>query len=134
MFCLEVVRRSEQARERRECSPSVFRLYCRSTFRLQWNTADAEDAVQEVVLAAWKHLHQFKNRRRRLQCTDDELFRSLHNVALKSLVTRNAPDCDWILARIVRAATTLCIDKRVSLVTVNRSFDPTTAKVELSEL
>src|SRR3954451_25245651 len=32
----------------------------RSALRLVGNTADAEDAVQEALLAAYKHLHQFR--------------------------------------------------------------------------
>jgi RNA polymerase sigma-70 factor (ECF subfamily) len=32
----------------------------RSALRLLRNTADAEDAVQEALLAAYKHLHQFR--------------------------------------------------------------------------
>src|SRR4051812_441909 len=32
----------------------------RSALRLVGNTADAEDAVQDALLAAYKHLHQFR--------------------------------------------------------------------------
>ena len=34
--------------------------FYRRAFRLLGNRADAEDAVQEALLAAHKHLHQFK--------------------------------------------------------------------------
>lgn len=37
-------------------SPSFYRC----AFRLLGNRADAEDAVQEALLAAHKHLHQFR--------------------------------------------------------------------------
>ena len=37
-------------------SPSFYRC----ALRLLGNTADAEDAVQEALLAAHKHLHQFR--------------------------------------------------------------------------
>jgi len=32
----------------------------RSAYRLLGSTADAEDAVQDALLSAWKHLHQFR--------------------------------------------------------------------------
>lgn len=34
--------------------------FYRSAYRLLGNTADAEDAVQDALLAAYKHLHQFR--------------------------------------------------------------------------
>ena len=37
-------------------SPSFYRC----AMRLLGNRADAEDAVQEALLAAYKHLHQFR--------------------------------------------------------------------------
>jgi len=41
-------------------SPSFYRC----ALRLLGNTADAEDAVQEALLAAYKHLHQFRGQSR----------------------------------------------------------------------
>src|SRR5246500_5533335 len=34
--------------------------FYRRAYRLLGNTADAEDAVQDALLAAYKHLHQFR--------------------------------------------------------------------------
>src|SRR5258705_2651294 len=44
----------------RECSRSVHRLFIVVLLRLLGNRYDAEDAVQEALLAAHKHLHQFR--------------------------------------------------------------------------
>ena len=38
------------------CLPSLYRY----AYRLLGNTTDAEDAVQDALLAAYKHLNQFR--------------------------------------------------------------------------
>ena len=56
----DVAYRQSAARElQRVLSLSSPPLY-RSALRLLGNRADAEDAVQEALLAAYKHLHQFR--------------------------------------------------------------------------
>ena len=48
------------ARELQRVLSLSLRSFHRSALRLLGNTADAEDAVQEALLAAHKHLHQFR--------------------------------------------------------------------------
>ena len=58
--CLEVVDQQTAVRKLHDVlSVRLPGLY-RCAFRLLGNAADAEDAVQEALLAAYKHIHQFR--------------------------------------------------------------------------
>src|ERR1700675_3696112 len=48
------------ARELQKVLSLSLPLFYRRALRLLGNRADAEDAVQEALLAAYKHLHQFR--------------------------------------------------------------------------
>src|ERR1700726_2308739 len=51
----------------REMDDALLRFrsrFCRSAFRYLGNAADAEDAVQDAMLSAYKHLSQFRGQAR----------------------------------------------------------------------
>ena len=58
--CLDVADDQSAARELQIVLSLRFPYFYRCAFRLLGNRADAEDAVQEALLAAHKHLHQFR--------------------------------------------------------------------------
>jgi RNA polymerase sigma-70 factor (ECF subfamily) len=57
---LEVHIREKQTRELQDVLSRHLPLFHRRAYRHLGNAADAEDAVQEAVLSAYKHLDQFK--------------------------------------------------------------------------
>jgi RNA polymerase sigma-70 factor (ECF subfamily) len=57
---LEVVGHQTSARKLQEVLSLRLPSFYRCAFRLLGNAADAEDAVQEALLAAYKHINQFK--------------------------------------------------------------------------
>src|ERR1700685_2995928 len=57
--CLEILAR-EKVQELHSIVSSRLPSFYRSAHRLLGNSADAEDAVQDALLAAYKHLHQFR--------------------------------------------------------------------------
>ena len=57
---LDVADDQSAARERQRVIPLSSTSFYRCALRLLGNRADAEDAVQEALLAAHKHLHQFR--------------------------------------------------------------------------
>jgi len=51
----------------REMDDALLRFrsrFCRSAFRYLGNAADAEDAVQDALLSAYKHLSEFRGQAR----------------------------------------------------------------------
>jgi RNA polymerase sigma-70 factor, ECF subfamily len=58
--CLDVVDDQSAARELQKVLSLRLPSFYRSALRLLGNRPDAEDAVQEALLAAHKHLHQFR--------------------------------------------------------------------------
>jgi RNA polymerase sigma-70 factor (ECF subfamily) len=60
--CLEVVDHQSGARKLQDALSLRLPSFYRCAFRILGNTADAEDAVQEALLAAYKHINQFKGR------------------------------------------------------------------------
>jgi len=58
--CLEVFDRQRATRKLQEVLSLRLPSFYRCAFRLLGNAADAEDAVQEALLAAYKHMHQFR--------------------------------------------------------------------------
>lgn len=62
--CLEMVDHPSAIQKLQDvlslCLPSFYRC----AFRVLGNTADAEDAVQEALLAAYQHIHQFRGEAR----------------------------------------------------------------------
>ena len=57
--CPEVVDHQTAARKLQDVLSLRLPSFYRCAFRLLRNTADAEDAVQEALLAAYKHINQF---------------------------------------------------------------------------
>lgn len=57
---LEVVDDQTAARKLQDVLSLRFPSFYRCAFRLLGNAADAEDAVQEALLAAYKHINQFR--------------------------------------------------------------------------
>jgi RNA polymerase sigma-70 factor, ECF subfamily len=57
---LEVVDHQTAARKLQDVLSLRLPSFYRCAFRLLGNTADAEDAVQEALLAAYKHINQFR--------------------------------------------------------------------------
>src|SRR5579864_3929687 len=58
--CLEVLDQQGAARKLQEVLSLRGPSFYRCAFRLLGNAADAEDAVQEALLAAYKHINQFR--------------------------------------------------------------------------
>jgi DNA-directed RNA polymerase specialized sigma24 family protein len=63
---LEVVDHQSAARKLQDVMSLRLPSFYRCAFRLLKNEADAEDAVQEALLAAYKHINQFRGSRRSL--------------------------------------------------------------------
>jgi RNA polymerase sigma-70 factor (ECF subfamily) len=59
---LEVLNGQEPAQEFRSIVSTRLPVLYRSAYRLLGNAADAEDAVQDALLAAYEHLDQFQGR------------------------------------------------------------------------
>src|SRR5579864_237247 len=58
--CLEVLDQQGAARKLQDVLSLRLPSFYRCAFRLLGNAADAEDAVQEAFLAAYKHINQFR--------------------------------------------------------------------------
>jgi RNA polymerase sigma-70 factor (ECF subfamily) len=58
--CLELVDHQSAVRELQDVLSLRLPSFYRCAFRLLGNAADAEDAVQEALLAAYKHINQFR--------------------------------------------------------------------------
>jgi RNA polymerase sigma-70 factor (ECF subfamily) len=58
--CLELFDHQSAARKLQDVLSLRLPSFYRYAFRLLGNAADAEDAVQEALLAAYKHIHQFR--------------------------------------------------------------------------
>jgi len=58
--CLDVIDHPGSSRTLQDGLPVALPGFHRCAFRLLGNTADAEDAVQEALLAAYKHIDQFR--------------------------------------------------------------------------
>src|SRR5712671_1122075 len=58
--CLKVVDHQTAARKLQDVLSIRLPSFYRCAFRLLGNAADAEDAVQEALLAAYKHINQFR--------------------------------------------------------------------------
>jgi len=58
--CLELVDHQSAAQQLQDVLSLRLSLFYRCAFRLLGNQADAEDAVQEALLSAYKHINQFK--------------------------------------------------------------------------
>lgn len=58
--CLEVVDHQSAARKLQDVVSHRLPSFYRCAFRLLGNGADAEDAVQEALLAAYRHINQFR--------------------------------------------------------------------------
>jgi RNA polymerase sigma-70 factor (ECF subfamily) len=58
--CLEVVDHQTPVRKLQDVLSLRLPSFHRCAFRLLGNAADAEDAVQEALLAAYKHINQFR--------------------------------------------------------------------------
>jgi RNA polymerase sigma factor (sigma-70 family) len=58
--CLELVDHQSAARKLQDVLSLRLSFFYRCAFRLLGNAADAEDAVQEALLAAYKHINQFR--------------------------------------------------------------------------
>jgi RNA polymerase sigma-70 factor (ECF subfamily) len=58
--CLELVDHQSPAQQLQDVLSLRLSLFYRCAFRLLGNRADAEDAVQEALLSAYKHINQFK--------------------------------------------------------------------------
>jgi len=60
--CLEVLDQQGAARKLQDVLSLRLPSFYRCAFRLLGNAADAEDAVQEALLAAYKHINQFRGK------------------------------------------------------------------------
>jgi RNA polymerase sigma-70 factor (ECF subfamily) len=60
--CLELVDHQTAARQLQDVLSLSLPSFYRCAFRLLGNSADAEDAVQDALLAAYKHINQFRGR------------------------------------------------------------------------
>jgi RNA polymerase sigma-70 factor, ECF subfamily len=58
--CLEMVDGQSADRKLQDVLSLRLPFFYRCAFRLLGNAADAEDAVQEALLAAYKHINQFR--------------------------------------------------------------------------
>jgi RNA polymerase sigma factor (sigma-70 family) len=58
--CLELVDQQNAARKLQDVLTARLPYFYRCAFRMLENAADAEDAVQEALLAAYKHIDQFR--------------------------------------------------------------------------
>src|SRR5258707_14423405 len=58
--CLEAVDHQSAARKLQDVLSLRLPSFYRCAFRLVGNAADAEDVVQEALLAAYKHIDQFR--------------------------------------------------------------------------
>ena len=82
--CLEAMRGNGAVEELRGVLSISLPSFHRSAYRLLGNAADAEDAVQDALLAAYKHLDQFKGRSQ----MSTWLTAIVHNSARMQLRTR----------------------------------------------
>ena len=57
---VEVVQFERSLQQMQHVLSSALPCFYRCAYRLLGNSADAEDAVQDALLAAYKHLHQFR--------------------------------------------------------------------------
>src|SRR5439155_2105700 len=58
--CLDIANSESAAREMEDVLSRRLPSFYRSAYRFLGNTADAEDAVQDALLSAYKHLDQFR--------------------------------------------------------------------------
>ena len=58
--CLDVAARGNETREAQDVFSRYLPLLHRTAYRYLANAADAEDAVQDALLSAYKHLDQFR--------------------------------------------------------------------------
>jgi RNA polymerase sigma-70 factor, ECF subfamily len=58
--CLDMPVRENETREAQDVFSRYLPLLHRTAYRYLANAADAEDAVQDALLSAYKHLHQFR--------------------------------------------------------------------------
>src|SRR2546430_4058311 len=58
--CLDIANSESAAREMEDVLSRRLPSFYRSAYRFLGNPADAEDAVQEALLSAYKHLDQFR--------------------------------------------------------------------------
>lgn len=82
--CLEALNGMGAAQELRNILSNRLPSLHRSAYRLLGNIADAEDAVQDALLAAYKHLDQFKGQSQ----MSTWLTAIVHNAARMRLRTR----------------------------------------------
>ena len=59
-LCLEAVNHQTAARKLQDVLSLRLSFFYHCAFRLLGNSADAEDAVQDALLAAYKHINQFR--------------------------------------------------------------------------
>jgi RNA polymerase sigma-70 factor (ECF subfamily) len=82
--CLEVFDHQSAARKLQDVLSLRLPSFYRCAFRLLGNAADAEDAVQEALLAAYKHINQFRGQSQ----ISTWLTKIVHNCALMQLRKR----------------------------------------------
>jgi DNA-directed RNA polymerase specialized sigma24 family protein len=99
--CFEVVvDQQTAARKLQDVLSLRLPYFYRCAFRLLGNAADAEDAVQEALLAAYKHINQFRGQSQ----ISTWLTTIVRNCALMQL--RKRPPDSFPVGRAVRRETT----------------------------